>query len=233
VAEIGKLTKQSDALFLLDACQSVGQMPVKVEEIGCDMLSTTGRKYLRGPRGTGFLYVRHEVIERLEPPFIDIHAADWVARDRYVVRPDARRFENWETNYAAKVGLATAIDYVLAWGIDQVWERVRELGASLRRRLGDLPGVVVRDRGRLQCGIVTFTIEGAEPAAVRRRLGEQRINVSVSLPIGALLDMRERGLTSLVRASVHYYNSEDEVSRLVEVVEQVSSACGGTDRVLR
>ena len=222
-AEVGKVAREAGALYLLDACQSIGQMPIDVGAIGCDMLSATGRKYLRGPRGTGFLYVRRSLLDRLEPPFLDLHAAKWVAKDRYEIRPDARRFENWETNYAAKIGLGVAIDYALGWGIDAIWARISTLAADLRAQLSAVPGVVLHDLGIEKCGIVTFSINGKEPEAPPRELAEQKINVSISLPEDTRLDMDERGLGKIVRASVHYYNSEEEVARFCETLASIAS----------
>jgi selenocysteine lyase/cysteine desulfurase len=217
-AEIGCVARQAGVLYLVDACQSVGQLPVNVDEIGCDMLSTTGRKYLRGPRGTGFLYVRESVLTTLEPIMLDLHAAQWTDRDRFTIRDDARRFENWETNYAAKIGLGVAIDYALGWGIEAIWDRVQRLAAELRAGLDAIPGVKVRDIGQFQCGIVTFTIDGAELSKVKLRLAQQAINVTVSRTPSTRLDMEDRELTQLVRASVHYYNSEEEVARFLDAV---------------
>ena len=219
-AEVGRVARAAGVPFLLDACQSVGQMPLDVEEVGCDMLSTTGRKYLRGPRGTGFLYVRRELCERLEPPLLDMRAARWTAKDDFEIRPDARRFENWEQYYAGKVGLGVAIDYALGWGLELIWARVAWLAERLRERLRGLGFVTVHDLGAVRCGIVTFAVEGSPAEEVRRALAARGINVTVSLAENARLDMEDRGLDSLVRASVHYYNTEEEVETLCEVLSE-------------
>jgi cysteine desulfurase/selenocysteine lyase len=217
--EVGKIAREHGILYLLDACQSVGQMPIDVEQISCDLLSATGRKYLRGPRGTGFLYVRKSVLERLEPPFLDLHAAEWVSKESYVMSPDARRFETWESNFAGKIGLGVAIDYAQEWGMDTVWRRIKSLAYMLRTRLSPLPGIIVRDRGVTQCGIVTFSVEDKNPDEIKLALGKQHINVSVTRRGSTLLDMDARELQSMVRASVHYYNSDDEVERFCRAVE--------------
>ncbi len=217
-AAVGRVAREAGVLYLLDACQSVGQMPIDVEAIGCDMLSATGRKYLRGPRGTGFLYVRRTILERLEPPFLDLHAAQWVAHDRFEVRPDARRFENWETYYAGKIGLGVAIDYAMQWGVEAIWLRITQLADCLRRQLSLIPGVAVRDQGIERCGIVSFTVTGKSADEVQRLLASARINVSVSRLPSTRLDMEARGLHDVVRASLHYYNTEEEIARFCTVV---------------
>lgn len=215
VEEVGHVAREAGIPFLLDACQSVGQMPIDVDEIGCDVLAATGRKFLRGPRGTGFLYVRRSLLQQLEPPFLDLHAATWTSPDTYEVRDDARRFENWETNYAGKIGLGVAIDYARDWGLDAIEKRVATLAESLRDRLRGIEGVDVRDQGQRRCGIVTFTVDGVPAQEVHRQLSVQGINVSVSLVSYAQLDLPRRKLADLVRASVHYYNTEEELARLV------------------
>jgi len=218
VAAVGSLCRAAGVPLLLDACQAVGQLPTDVGELGCDMLSATGRKFLRGPRGTGFLYVRQELLEQLEPPFLDLHAAEWIDRDAYVVRPDARRFENWETSHATKLGLGAAVDYALGWGLPAIAERVQGLAARLRDRLEALPRVDVHDLGVEKCGIVTFTTSAEAPRDVVRRLVAAGVNVSLMPAAYSRLDFGARGLDAAVRASVHYYNTDDELGRLVELV---------------
>jgi cysteine desulfurase / selenocysteine lyase len=230
--EVGAVARQAGVPFLLDACQSVGQLPVDVQRIGADLLSATGRKFLRGPRGTGFLYVRRSILDDLEPPFLDLHAATWTAPQRYEIRPDARRFESWETNYAAKIGLGVAVDYALSWGLDAIEERVTGLAAGLRERLRAIDGVHVHDQGQRRCGIVTFTVDGVPAQDVQRSLAESGVNTSVSDAGSARLDLPRRGLHELVRASVHYYNTDDELDRLVTALPRPTNSPRPTNNPL-
>jgi len=221
-AEVGRIARSHGIPYLLDACQAVGQMPVDVEALGCDMLSATGRKFLRGPRGTGFLYIRRDLLRTIEPPMIDHFSAVWVARDRYELRNDARRFETWENAYANRAGLGVAVDYALAIGMDAIAARCRLLSGRLREGLRALPGVTIRDLGRDPSAIVSFTVDGMGAPAVVAAAERAGITIGASHPSSTRLDAEARELPPLVRASPHYYNSEDEVDRLMDLVASLT-----------
>ena len=219
---VGAVARKYAIPYLLDACQSVGQMPVDVERIGCDFLSATGRKYLRGPRGTVLLYVRHRWIAEMDidPPLLDQHAATLVSETEYRMRGDARRFENWECYFAGKAALGTAIDYALAFGMDAIHERVTLLADRLRARLAEIPGVAITDQGVNRCGIVTFTKEGEKPLDIRDRCIAKGINISASSGSGSRVGFDRRGLDAVVRASVHYVNDDGDIDRFVEEIRR-------------
>jgi len=216
--EVGSIARAAGILYLLDACQSAGQIPLNVREIGCHMLSGTGRKYLRGPRGTGFLYVSDAVLDQLEPPFIDLQSANWIDEDNYELVPHAQRFETWERYVAGQVGLGVAAAYAIGFGMERIGNRICALGAQLRSELSALPAVTVHDKGRRKGGIVTFALDGEAPVETKARLARSGINVSVSSASSARIDLPQRNLDAVVRASLHAFNSEDEIERFVKVL---------------
>lgn len=211
---VGAVARDAGVPFLLDACQSVGQLEIDVEALGCDFLSATGRKFLRGPRGSGFLYVRRGILDDLEPPMVDLHGATWTTADRYQLLPNARRFENWEFNYASVLGLGAAVEEALQWGVAAIEERVVELGASLRTKLSEA-GFETFDVGSRLCAIVTTMVPNRDPAEVRDLLFEAGINVSVTGVDTTRIDAERRGLPDLIRLSPHYYNTEEELDAAV------------------
>lgn len=223
IEQIGALARAAGVLFLLDACQGVGQMPIDVQKIGCHMLAATSRKYLRGPRGMGFLYVERSLCQNLEPAFLDLHAASLQTADAFKIRPDARRFENWECNVAAKLGLGAAVEYALAQGIEPMWLRIQHLADYLRQRLADIPGVTPRDLGAVKSGIVTFTHCNSSAAQVQQWLAsqEKRINVTTSTFRSTLLDMQHRDLLEVSRASLHAYNTEAEIDTMIAALRRL------------
>jgi cysteine desulfurase/selenocysteine lyase len=216
VVEIGKIARKHGVLYLVDACQSAGQLPVDVKAIGCDMLSVTGRKYLRAPRGTGFLYVRKEIQDKLKLQFMDGFTTQWVSENDYKIRDDARRFELYEKNRALTLGLGKAVEYALNIGVDRTWQRIQYLANLLRRELENMDGITVHDGGNEQCGIVTFSVDGIDSAEVKVKLAAKRINVSVGLAQSTLIYMNKNHLRSVVRASVHYYNTDAEIKELCD-----------------
>ena len=219
--DVGRIAKKHGIPFLLDACQSVGQMHLDVKKIGCDFLSATGRKYLRGPRGTGFLYVQEDWIERLEPPLLDQYAADLIDANAYEIRTDARRFENWERYFAGQAALGQAVDYAMELGLEAIERRVVDLAASLREGLQETGVLELTDQGVKKSGLVTFRHQLLDAEQVKALVSKQNINVSTSSGSGMKLSYLERGLDGLVRASVHYYNTAEEIKKFITAVRSL------------
>jgi selenocysteine lyase/cysteine desulfurase len=216
---VGQIARKHHLIYMLDACQSVGQIDLDVRKIGCHVLSGTGRKFLRGPRGTGFLYVAAGMIDQIEPPFIDLHAATWTGKNTYELAAGAKRYENWESYVGGRIGLARAVRYARELGLSSIEERVTQLAATLRDALSQVPKVTVHDLGSRKCGIVTFQKQGVSASEMAASLLEKGIIVSVTGLQSARLDFTERGLEDLVRASVHYFNTENEIDFFIEAVK--------------
>ncbi|MFT6091373.1 MAG: selenocysteine lyase/cysteine desulfurase [Sulfitobacter sp.] len=214
-AEVGKIAQAHGVPYLLDACQAAGQMRIDVAELQCDFLSATGRKFLRGPRGTGFLYVKEKWLASLEPAMIDHFGAPWVARDKYELRDDARRFETWENSYALRAGLGAAIDYTDQIGIDLIAERISTLAEQTRSLLAEHPQITLHDLGTTKCGIVSFSINDTDPEAIIQHMAEERFVIGASQPSSTRIDAERRGLPTVLRIAPHYYNTEDDITQAV------------------
>jgi selenocysteine lyase/cysteine desulfurase len=223
VAEVGRWCRELDLLYLVDACQSAGQRPLDVGEIGCDFLSATWRKFLRGPRGAGFLYVSDSALRAgYEPLLIDMRGARWTGPEAYAPGETAARFEEWERSYAAMLGSAVAARHALSIGVPAMGRRSSRLAARLRERLGQVPGVRALDRGRDRCAIATFTVAGWEPAPLKAALDERGVNSSVSLREHAVYDFDDKGAQWCLRLSPHCYNTESEVDEAAGMVAELA-----------
>lgn len=220
INEIGKIAARYGVLYMVDACQTAGQYPIDVKAIQCDILSATGRKYLRAPRGTGFLFVKKSVQDRLSPILMDFLAASNVSLDGYTLRSDARRFELYEKSRALTLGLGKAVEYALNIGVDRIWQRVQYLADLTRSEFSSIPGVTVHDIGSEKCGIVTFSVAGIDSMLVRNKLVEHGINVSFGGAQATPIYMEKHQLQGIVRASLHYYNTENEIYSMCSLLKQ-------------
>jgi selenocysteine lyase/cysteine desulfurase len=222
-AQVGRICRDAGVLFLLDACQVAGQRPLDVDELGCDFLAYTGRKFMRGPRGTGVLYARRSAVDRLgASPFVDGRSAVWTGRDTWHHAPGATRFEFGERSFAAQAGLAAATRYALDVGLAAIADRVLALADRLRSDLGQVERVRIRDEGVDRCGIVTFTVDGTPAVTVKEQLGAVGINIGAPARINAQWDLGERDIDAVARAGVHYFNTEAELDRLVDAVSAIA-----------
>ncbi|TCA12101.1 MULTISPECIES: aminotransferase class V-fold PLP-dependent enzyme [Rhizobium] len=222
-AAIGRIARENGILYLLDACQAAGQIPIDVNALGCDILTATGRKFLRAPRGTGFMYMRKSLLDKIEPAMIDLYGAPWTGPDRYELRPDARRFETWEKNYSVRLGLRAAVDYALEIGLENIEARCSHLSSRLREGLRGMRAVSVHDLGAPLASIISFTVNGWDSPAVMAYLAGNGINVSVSPPSSTPVDAYTRQLPPVVRASPHYYNSEEEIEAFLEAIAGIAA----------
>jgi len=222
VASVGEVCEDLGVPYLVDACQAAGQIPIDVAALRCDYLSVTARKFLRGPRGIGFLYASDRALGRGDHPlFVDMRGAQWSGATSFELADSAMRFEDWEFPYALVLGLAAATRYARAVGVDVAQQRAWSLAAELRARLSALPGVRVLDRGHVKSAIVTADVPGWFAPDLVDALRERRINSAASLRWFGLLDFTARDVTSAIRLSPHYYNREDEIDAVVQAIGEL------------
>jgi selenocysteine lyase/cysteine desulfurase len=222
VEAVGEICRDAEVPYLIDACQAVGQLPIDVRALHCDYLSGTARKFLRGPRGLGFLYVSDRALSAgAHPLLVDMHGADWTDTDAFELHPDARRFETWEFAFALVLGLRAAAEYALKVGVESGGRRASELAEYAREKLGAVAGVRVLDRGPQLCAIVTVAIAGRDTTQIKLDLRARGINTSSPQREDAVIDMDEKQTLSALRISPHYYNTKEEIDTGVEAISEI------------
>jgi cysteine desulfurase / selenocysteine lyase len=219
---VGELCQEFDCLYLVDACQSVGQIPVNIAKLKCDFLSATGRKFLRGPRGTGFLYVSDYVLySDMAPMYVDLRGAHWTAAEKFELEDSARRFELWEIPYALLLGLKEAVSYANSLGLENIQRYNQTLNNELRHLLMEIPDVEVFDRGSEMGSIITFLKRGKSVVEHERMLTEKNVFYSVSSRESSLIDYEKKGINKVIRLSPHYFNTLEEIRKVAEIVRQI------------
>ena len=221
VAEIGKLCRERNILYLVDGCQSTGQIPVDMAAIGCDFFSGTFRKFLRGPRGAGFLYISDNVLgQDIWPLYVDMRGANWADANEFTLRKDGGRFEDWEFPYGLVLASREAARYALKVGVTEIEKRNAELCAKVRAALTDL-GLRILDKGPHQSSIITVSLPGKKPGEVLARLRAKNVNTSISYRAYAVIDYDAKGVTWGLRISPHYYNDEKEIYVLQQAIKEI------------
>ncbi|MBI6632344.1 aminotransferase class V-fold PLP-dependent enzyme [Pseudomonas paralactis] len=218
---IGEVARRHAIPYFIDAGQAVGQVPVDVQALQCDVLKSAGRKHLRGPRGTALLYVRPDFLAHLNPAQRDVFSAPWTA-DGFDLRNDARRFETSEASFALLAGLGNALQEINRLGIEQVWESVSQTSTRIRAALGQIPGISLHDLGSTHSGLIAFNLAGWDSFELKRRLGLKGINIGANGVAYTPLDMQARGLNSIARISVSPLNTDDDVEVLMKALGELN-----------
>jgi selenocysteine lyase/cysteine desulfurase len=222
-AEVGAACREAGVPFLVDACQCVGQIAIDVERLGCDFLTASARKFMRGPRGIGFLYVADAALARgAHPLFPDMRGARWTEPDEFQLADGAQRFEKWERPVALVLGMGAAARYTAAVG-DAGFARAGRLAAELRARLGAMHWARVLDRGAERCAIVTAEIQGWDADQLKLRLRARGINTSAASREHGVLDMDAKRAATVLRISPHYYNTRREIDALLEALAELAA----------
>ncbi|HBS12791.1 MAG TPA: aminotransferase [Flavobacteriaceae bacterium] len=222
IEAIGEICYNQKIIFLLDACQSVGQLSINVTKIKCDFLTATGRKFLRGPRGTGFLFISDRLLKNgFSPLMIDGGGAVWKAIDQFDILENAKRFETWEAPYALIMGFREAIRYANNIGLENIQSYNQKLMLRLRENLIGIQGVKLFDKGLKNCNILTFRKDGKSLAKIKEKLNSNNVFFSVSRKEWGVIDFNKKGIDWVIRLSPHYFNTIEEIDNVSKIIDEI------------
>lgn len=226
VKRIAKEAHRHGAVCVVDGAQSTPHIPVNVQEIGCDFYAFSGHK-LMAPMGIGCLYGRMELLNEMPPFLTGGEMIEYVDRQSATYAEVPEKFEAGTVNASGAVGLGAAIDYLQQVGFDTIGKTEEALTAKLMAGLSEIPGVTMYGAAEpsKHNGIVTFNIEGCHPHDVASVLDTEHIAVRAGHHCAQPL-MKFLGANATVRASLYFYNTEEEVDRFVKAVSKVRSWLG-------
>lgn len=223
VAAVGRIARKHDILFQLDACQSAGHIPLNVNDLGCDIMTGTARKFLRGPRGIGFLYVNERARQKMEPIVLTNQSAAWVQSDKYDLRSDTRVFEAWERSVVNQLGFKAALDYYQNIGVKEAGHTLLNVADYLRSGLAVKSNVSMTCPHSARSAIITFNLTGLSPEDVKMRMEGHGISTQIASVNHTRLDLEARQIDKAVRVSPHYYTTSEDVDRFLDVLDQIQA----------
>jgi cysteine desulfurase/selenocysteine lyase len=215
-AELCAAARAVGAVTLVDAAQSGGHLPIDVQALGCDFLALSGHK-MCGPTGIGVLYGRAELLDAMPPWHGGGEMIVSVTYERATYKPAPHKFEAGTPNIADAVGLGAAVDYLEDIGRAAIFEHDAQLAQYAQTRLESLPGMRVlgpRERG----GLVGFVMDAAHPHDLTTYADQHGLALRGGHHCNQPL-MRKMGLPGTTRASFYFYNTPDEIDRMIEIME--------------
>jgi cysteine desulfurase / selenocysteine lyase len=225
VEEIGKLAKKYGAYYIVDGCQTVGQIKVDVQSIQCDAYMTTGRKWLCGPRGTGFLYVKSS--SQMRTTQLDLASADLIFDDnlnliRIEVRNDAKQFELWEKSFANLLGLSSAIEECLESKIEVISVKIQELSNKLRFAASSNENIKLIGKTISLSGILGFYLDDySKESYVQNEFDKFDLRISTMSDWDCPMHFPKNGANKIFRLSPHFYTDNDTIEKACEIISKI------------
>lgn len=221
IEKICEIAKKRDVLTLINASQTLGLIPINVQELDCDFLTGCGRKWLRGPEGSGILYIRESLVESIEPTIIGWGGTTWdFETNEYYYLSTARRVEAGCPIVPSILGLGAAIDYAQNIGIEEIVTKVEALTRYSFQQLSVIEGIAIYGPKNIEnrLAIIPFNVEGLHPDEITNYLEKNNIIIESGTFMANML-LQHYGINKMVRISPHYFNTKVEIDFIVTLIK--------------